>query len=59
MTRNYVGPCLYKRVEIDGFDYGILSASTEYSHTFEHLKLTGQRIAGISNTANVLSIRDL
>jgi hypothetical protein len=59
MTRSYVGPCLYKRVEIDGFDYGILSTSTEYSHTFEHLKLTGQHIAGISNTANVLSIRDL
>jgi hypothetical protein len=59
MTRNYVGPCLYEHVEIDGFDYGIMSASTEYSHTFEHLTLVGQRAAGITNAGNVLSIRDL
>jgi hypothetical protein len=59
MKRSYVGPCLYKRVEVTGFDFGILTAATEYSHTFEHLKLSGQRVAGIGNTGNVLSIRDL
>lgn len=59
MKRSYVGPCLYKRLEIDGFDYGIRTAATENSHTFEHIRLTGQHIAGISNDGNVLSIRDL
>jgi hypothetical protein len=59
MRRTYVGPCLYKRIEIAGFDYGISCAFTEYSHTFEHLRLTGQRTAGISNSGNVLSIHDL
>jgi endonuclease V-like protein UPF0215 family len=59
MRRTYVGPCLYKRVDIDGFDYGVVTTSTEYSHTFEHLHLTGQRVAGISNSGNVLSIQDL
>jgi hypothetical protein len=59
MRRSYVGPCLYKSVEIDGFDYGVLSAGTEYSQTFEHLRLSGQRIAGIINSGNVLSIQDL
>jgi hypothetical protein len=59
MTRPYVGPCLYKRLDIEGFDNGVLSTSQEYSHTFEHLKLTGQHIAGINNSGNVLSIRDL
>lgn len=59
MKRNYVGPCLYKRLEIDGFDYGIRTAATENSHTFEHIILTGQHVAGIRNDGNVLSIRDL
>lgn len=59
MKRTYVGPCLYKRVEVTGFDFGILTSATEYSHTFEHLRLSRQRVAGIGNTGNVLSIRDL
>jgi len=59
MKRNYVGPCLYKRIEIDGFDYGIRTAATENSHTLEHIKLSGQHVAAISNEGNVLSIRDL
>ena len=59
MKRNYGGPCLYKDLEIDGFDAGVTTSSTEYSHTFEHLVLKNQRVAGINNSGNVLSIRDL
>lgn len=59
MTRNYVGPCYYRRLTITGFDTGIVTAQTEYSHTFEHVALSDQRVAGIENSSNVLSIRDL
>ena len=59
MARNYVGPCYYRRLTITGFDIGIVTVKTEYSHTFEHLVLADQRVAGIENSSNVLSIRDL
>jgi hypothetical protein len=59
MTRKYVGPCYYRRLTIMGFDTGIVTAETEYSHTFEHVALSDQRVAGIENSSNVLSIRDL
>ena len=59
MTRNYVGPCYYRRLTVTGFDIGIVTAKTEYSHTFEHVVLSDQRVAGIENSSNVLSIRDL
>ena len=35
MTRAYVGPCLFRRVRIDGFDYAVTTGLTEYSTTFE------------------------
>jgi len=59
LTRNFVGPCYYRRLTITGFDTGIVTADTEYSHTFEHVALSDQRVAGIENSSNVLSIRDL
>jgi hypothetical protein len=59
MTRNYVGPCYYRRLTITGFDTGIVTADSEYSHTFEHVALSDQRVVGIENSSNVLSIRDL
>lgn len=59
MTRAWTGPCLMKNVSIDGFDYGVKSTQTEYSITFENLSLAHQLVAGISNTDNVLSIRNL
>ena len=59
MTRHYVGPCYYRRLTIAGFDIGIVTAETEYSHTFEHVALSDQRVVGIENSSNVLSIRDL
>jgi hypothetical protein len=59
MTRHFVGPCYYRRLTVAGFDIGIVTAETEYSNTFEHVNLSDQRVAGIENSSNVLSIRDL
>lgn len=59
MDRYATGPCLMKNVSIDGFDYGVKAAQMEYSITFENLTLKHQKIVGISNTDNVLSIRNL
>lgn len=58
-TRYATGPCLIKNVSVEGFDFGIRSGIFEYSQTFEHITLSNQKIAGIFNENNVLSIRDL
>jgi hypothetical protein len=59
MLRYAAGPCLMKNLVINGFDYGIKVANNEYSITFEDLDLINQRIYGIFNSRNVLSIRHL
>jgi hypothetical protein len=59
MTRKWPGPSLIKNVRIEGFDYGVKTAHSEYGLTFEHLVLADQRVAGIHNDRNVLSIRKL
>lgn len=59
MLRYAPGPCLMKNVAINGFDYGIKIANTEYSATFEDLTLLNQKLCGICNAGNVLSIRHL
>ena len=59
LLRYASGPCLMKNVLINGFDYGIRVANTEYSLTFEDLTLLNQRVVGIDNSNNVLSIRHL
>jgi len=59
LLRYATGPCLMKNVVINGFDYGIKVANNEYSLTFEDLTLLNQRLYGIHNTNNVLSIRHL
>jgi hypothetical protein len=59
MLRYAAGPCLMKNVVINGFDYGIKVANSEYSLTFEDLTLLSQRVVGIDNADNVLSIRHL
>ena len=53
------GPCLMKNVLINGFDYAIRTAHSEYSLTFEELTILNQRVCGIDNVDNVLSIRQL
>jgi Pectate lyase superfamily protein len=59
LTQQWPGPGLVKHVSIEGFDYGIRVANPEYSYVFEDLTLQNQRIAGIDNNANILSIRKL
>ncbi len=59
-SRSWPGPNLIKNVSIDGFDYGIASLNHyQYGITFEHISLTNQKVAGITNKNNVLSIRGL
>lgn len=60
LDRRWPGPCLAKRVTIEGFDYGVTARSHyQYSVTFEHIELRGQRVAGILNQRNVLHMRGL
>jgi len=59
MLRYAVGPCFLKNVLINGFDYGVRVSNNEYSVTFEGLTLLNQRLFGIYNANNVLSIRHL
>ena len=59
MVRHYPGPCLLKNVSIRGFDYGMTIGTQDYSITLEHITLSGQKVAGIHNQDNVVSIHDL
>ena len=59
LLRYATGPCLMKNLVINGFDYGIKVANNEYSITFEDLTLLNQKLCGIYNANNVLSIRHL
>ena len=59
MMESWPGPCLLKKVSIYGFDYGIKLGKFQYGVTAEHLRLKDQRIVGILNDQNVLSIRKL
>jgi hypothetical protein len=59
LLRYAAGPCFMKNLVINGFDYGIKAANGEYSITFEDLTLLNQKLYGIYNANNVLSIRHL
>lgn len=60
LLRPYTGPQHFKYVTIDGFDYGIDMASYYFSGaSFEHITIRNQRVAGVRNTNNIVSIRDL
>lgn len=59
MSRGWPGPCFIKNVKIVGFNLGIDTISSEYSITFEGLTLVDQKVAGIRNMWNILSIRKL
>ena len=59
MTRYATGPCMFKNVVIDGFNYGIETGQQEYSTTFDGLSLKHQHVAGIQNNDNVMSIENL
>lgn len=59
MTRGWTGPALIEGVQIDGFDYGIRTVGPEYSITFKDIVLNNQKVVGIDNLWNVLSIDGL
>ncbi|RUT09364.1 hypothetical protein DSM107010_45670 [Chroococcidiopsis cubana SAG 39.79] len=59
MSRQWAGPCLIKNVQINGFDYGIVTKNLEYGPTFEEITLQQQKVAGILNDGNTLAIRKL
>lgn len=59
LTLPWPGPGLIEDVQIIGFDYGIKSGFPEFSMVFEDIYLQNQRVAGIENWANLLSIRGL
>ncbi len=54
-----IGPLLVKNVEIRGFDVGIATANAVASMTFEHLRLSGQKVVGFRNAGQCVSIRGL
>lgn len=59
MSRQWPGPCLLKNIQIKGFEYGIYVKHAEYGPSFEHITLSNQKVAGIRNEGNTLSIRKL
>jgi len=59
MQRFGPGPALIKHVSIFGFNYGISIGHYEYHMTLEDISLRQQRVAGIDNTENTLSVRAL
>ncbi len=59
MDKAWPGPSAIANLKVVGFNYGIFAVGPEYSLTFENITLENQRIAGIKNTWNLLSIRNL
>ncbi len=59
LTQDWPGPCLIKRVEVQGFAVGIDVATPEYGPTFEDLVFSGQSVAGLRNNNNTIAVRHL
>ena len=59
LTRTEPGPSLMKFVTVEGFDYAVDASPGPFSTTFEHVKISGQRKAGIRNLCHTIIIRDL
>jgi hypothetical protein len=57
LTHHDCGPALVKHVTVEGFDVGVHSRYQEYSMTFEHLQLRGQRVCAVLNEGNILAMR--
>ncbi len=53
------GPCLIKNVEVHGFDVGIRTKNGVNSVTMEDVTLTNQNNVGLSNSGQVINIRNL
>ncbi len=53
------GPALLKRVEVVGFEHGILLDNHSYTIIGEHLTLRNQRSVGVRNSRMIVSLRGL
>lgn len=59
MDMTNIGPTLFKNVRIVGFNVGIRTAQNQTGITMEHIELDSQKVTGIKNCLNSLTIRDL
>jgi len=59
MNRRWPGPALLEDVRVEGFTQGISVSHGEYSVTAEDIRLFGQRVVGVENENNVLTMRRL
>jgi hypothetical protein len=59
MTRKWPGPALIENLTVQGFGTGIATAQTEYGLTFDHIRLTDQRMIALRNNQNSLAMRDV
>lgn len=53
------GPGMIRNVAIAGFDTGVSFGGTEYGYVFENLTLNNQRVVGLRNIWECISIRGL
>jgi hypothetical protein len=59
MTRDAIGPCLIKNVQITGFDFALKAANTRSSFTVDSLRIRGQAVAGIATSGNNFTVNGL
>jgi hypothetical protein len=59
LTRQYAGPLLIKNLAVNGFQYGLETSNYEYGQTFEGITLENQSVAGIYNSEQTISVRNL
>jgi hypothetical protein len=59
LTRKWIGPALISDVAVDGFDFGVDVANTEYGVTMAHIRVRNARKAGLRNIGNLVAVDDL
>lgn len=59
MVRKWIGPALLDEVSVRGFSVGVDVGSTEYSVTFERLRIEGSRTFGLRTTQNAVALSDV
>ena len=59
LLRGWPGPCLFKNVSVSGFDYGIQTGNPASNVVLVDIALRGQRVAGIRNDLDVLTVENL
>jgi hypothetical protein len=59
LTRQYAGPLLIKNVAVSGFQYGMQTSNYEYGQVMENITLKNQSVAGIYNSEQTISVRNL